>query len=323
MPRMSCSEFSTVLKCLRLSFFIGILILPPWAGAGKVMVFDENKGIIFLDEAEAKAYKKKLSPAQSQTQKSNSVQLSRQAVQGKSPEALFEVGSKYFTDENFNEALYFFDQAYQTSKKPLYLFWAGRTYRRLNQDSAMVASFEKLLALYPKSDLADDACFFLGAHHRVEDHFQIAKDYFSKLLSDYEDSHSATGELDYKQEASQQLTAMRQELTDMLATLGFDSFNSVLGLKAFQIKYGLQETGIADHQTLSLLRAENEKAKSAQTALREKKALSRGNLQQSVMILGGASLLFSFWLAWLWFRLHSIHEGLQSLTNRLEELKAL
>lgn len=51
--------------------------------------------------------------------------------------------------------------------------------------------FEKVLTDYPETDIADNALFRLGYISAIQEDYALARNYFSSLLEDYEDSEWA------------------------------------------------------------------------------------------------------------------------------------
>ncbi len=285
------------------------------AWAQKVLVFDEERGIRLVDKAEAGKH----APPRPKEAAPRQDNLRISEAKGKSAPQLAKVGTDFYEAGNYEEAAWFFQQAYGVSRDAEDLLWKARSLRMAGQEAESMEEFGRVLERHPKSDVADDACFYIASHYRLKGDHDQARKWFDRLLTDFDKAVSLSGGVNFQREASVQLSAMRSEVSDMLSQLGHNAFDQSAGISEFQRNAGFPVTGRADSATVAGLTAAFEASRIQAGEMRE-----QGLLQTSRMRLWGGAALIAVLaelslVGWLTMRLKSLREHLAGLALRLKE----
>jgi len=260
------------------TIFVGIAaILAPAriARAEKVMVYDEEKGIIFVEKgADGKIVQPKQDyPSKSPAPKpKDGSQASTAAPRPASarddihldrakdpPELYLKSGLEYFKNRNYESALRNFTHADSVDPKPEYTLWVGKTQRQLGRFDRMLFTMQRILSVYPESDVADDALFEIAFYHQSTGNYDSAIALYTKLSEQYPFGTSYSNGEAFRDIAKEQRQAMKAEMVSTLKLLGIPGDEAPDLYTAFQKARGLPITGRADRETVQAVKAAHQK----------------------------------------------------------------
>jgi tetratricopeptide (TPR) repeat protein len=238
--------------------------------AEKVLMYDEEKGIIFLDKdappEKAEAGKEAREPAgekpgvkrsQPGTPLGRLVDTSLIRGKKKDPSSVyFESGLQFFKAGNFTDALRLFVYADSTDPQPKYALWVGKTYRQLGRPDQHIFIMKKILGIYPESDVADDALFEIAFHYQAADDYVDAAKTYTQLAEQYPFGTSFSNGEDFREVAKKQKQMMRSEMISTLRLLGYNGSEVEDLYSSFQQSRGLPVTGLGDAKTVKAIKAE-------------------------------------------------------------------
>jgi tetratricopeptide (TPR) repeat protein len=235
--------------------------------AEKVLMYDEEKGIIFLDkDAPQEAPSHATAPRPEAVEKAiikRSSSVSRDVdtslIRGKKKdpsEAYFESGLQYFKAANYDEALRLFLYADSTDPQPKYALWVGKTYRQLGKSDRHLFIMHKILDTDPESDVADDALFEIAFSFQVNDDYDKAAKTYTQLSEQYPFGTSFSNGESFRDISKQQKLAMRSEIVTTLRLLGYNGTEIEDLVSSFQSARGLPATGLCDRKTVRAIKAE-------------------------------------------------------------------
>jgi len=253
--------------------------------ADKILIYDEEKGIIFVDK-DSQAAKKPIKESVKQTEPAPPKTIQQQSPQKcigitrakdpseihinrkkDPPELYFKSGLEYYKNNDFHNALKNFKYAADQDIKPEYLLWIGKTYRQLNKKIQMFTIMERLLNDYPQSDVADDALFEMAFYYQKHNHYQKATETYRQLIEQYPFGVSYSNGDEFLDIAREQIRRMRGEMMSALTLLGITGEDPAEAYKQFQRSENLPVTGVADYTTVKAVKQEyNEKVKNDEIA---------------------------------------------------------
>jgi tetratricopeptide (TPR) repeat protein len=237
------------------------------ATAEKVLMYDEEKGIIFLDkDAPEETPSHPTAPRPEAVEKviiKKSSSISRDVdtslIRGKKKdpsEAYFESGLQYFKAANYDEALRLFLYADSTDPQPKYSLWVGKTYRQLGKSDRHLFIMHKILDTAPESDVADDALFEIAFSFQVADDYDKAAKTYTQLSEQYPFGTSFSNGESFRDISKQQKLAMRSEIVTTLRLLGYNGTEIEDLVSSFQSTRGLSASGLCDQKTVRAIKAE-------------------------------------------------------------------
>lgn len=269
--------------------FISVFLFADLTFGEKVLVYDEERGIVFIDKNNKSNVKKK-------TKKSNIKNIRPQPTILKKtvkpkhpddihinrkkdpPELYFESGQKYYKNKDFDNALKNFKFAAGRQVKPKYLLWIGKVYRQTNKKTQMLSIFKRILDDYPDSDVADDALFEIAFYYQVNNNYENATKLYGKLAEQYPFGLSFSNGEEFLEASRTQQRAMRGEIASALKYLGINGETLPETYSNFQKQHKLKITGTGTFQTISLIK----KLYKNQVLLNEKKEESNKRIQDSI-----------------------------------------
>jgi tetratricopeptide (TPR) repeat protein len=242
---------------LPLCHFVTFVLLLAAANlpAKKVLVFDEKQGIIWVEEGKKKTFE---AP---EIKKKTTVIVEERTVRVRdhvktkpiTAEEYREAGEKFYFNEDYEEAIKYFDKAWADKQDPVDYFWIGACYRKQDNDTATSRIFNEILDRYPSSEVADDALFYLAVAAQKNNEDEKAFDLYRQVVEMYPNGTSYIGKFYFRDEAKNQLRTMKVDIMSRLKLLGFGDNNTVDLIKAFQSQNKLAVTGKPDKQTMELL----------------------------------------------------------------------
>ncbi len=274
--------------------------------AEKVLVYDEEKGIIFVDkDAPKTASVPKAAPRSALPEKKSpeptSMQLKKvvapadrhdiQEGRKKDPSATYlKSGLDYFTAGDFGNALKNFMHADSLESKPEYLLWIGKTYRQLGESEHMMFTMQNIFNVYPESDVADDALFEIAFYYQTAGNYDTASILYIKLAEQFPFGMSYSNGEGFREVAKKQRQAMRSEMISNLNILGF-SGDDLPGLyKQFQGKFDLLQTGTGNAETIKRIKQEFEEQNEAEDRAQQQKE-QRAKLLKWILLGNGVAFL--------------------------------
>jgi TolA-binding protein len=248
--------------------------------AEKVLMYDEEKGIIFVDKATGKILSQTV-PSAKQTAPATGNPLeteeqpapvSRPQKKGlrvvapgqdihqgrkKDPASIYyQSAIEYFRNKDYQSALKNFLYADSKDPNPIYTLWIGKTYRQLGKYDQMLLSMQSILHIYPESDVADDALFEIAFLYQVTDNYDSAIIMYSQLAERYPFGTSFSNGEEFLAMAREQRKTMRSEMISNLNLLGYRGDDLDVLYSTFQKARGLPVTGKGDQETIKLIKAD-------------------------------------------------------------------
>jgi tetratricopeptide (TPR) repeat protein len=266
-----------------LKFIIIILFSYSSIYSEKVLVYDEDKGIIFVDKDSLAAKEKKKKKKQSSNKKKSSffpvakeksvynntpdIHLDRKKDP---PELYFKSGIEYYKNEDYENSLKNFKYAYEKDVKPEYLLWIGKAYRQLNESDQMFKMMKKIVKKYPESEVADDALFEMAFSYQKKNNYHNAIETYRRVIEQYPFGVSYSNGVKFIEIARKQIRIMRGEIKSALTLLGYTEDNLEDVYSKFQTINKIPVTGKGDSETIRTIKKmytekldENERNKEA------------------------------------------------------------
>jgi tetratricopeptide (TPR) repeat protein len=238
--------------------------------AEKVLIYDEQKGIMFVDKDE----KGNITPSPAEPEKKTQPEKettsapasSKQVITRTSstdihvgrkkdpPELYFSSGLEYFKNRDFNNALKNFSYADSVNPQARYALWKGKTYRQVGQPEKMLEVMQEILDKYPKSDVADDALFEIAFSYQTIDDYEKASNLYTQLAEQYPFGTSYSNGEEFREVAQQQRRYMRAEMVNLLTLLGYADDDLSTSYRKFQRANRLEVTGTGDRETVQAIK---------------------------------------------------------------------
>ena len=255
------------MRTYQCSLFVALAVF--CASAEKVLLYDEEKGIIFADKDHANAVSKKNSAARPPSDAPViERERARPASSGKTvdagilrgrqkdpPEVYFESGLQYFKNGNYDDALKNFTHADSLDPQPKYVLWMGKTLRQLQKRNQLLFVMNRLLTTYPESDVADDALFEIAFCYQTDDDYAMAAKAYTQLAEQYPFGTSYSNGESFRSVAHKQCQMMRAEVISTLRVLGYSGDDVETLYSAFQKDKGLPVTGTGDRKTIKAMKS--------------------------------------------------------------------
>jgi tetratricopeptide (TPR) repeat protein len=235
-----------------------LLLCGMTVSAKKVLQFDENQGIIWVEDGkkaapdktfEAPDLKKKKVIIEERTVKVREHVKTKPMTAGDYRDA----GIKFYFNNDHNKALKYFTKAWEMKTDAVDYFWMGACYRKMDKNEDMARIFNEIMEKYPKSEVADDALFYLAVNAQKENDYQVAYDRYKEVVEFYPDGMSVIGKFNFREEAKKQLRAMKIDILSRLKLLGYADNNAPELLKEFQTDHDLEPTGKPEKKTVEIL----------------------------------------------------------------------
>ncbi|MFW5785211.1 MAG: tetratricopeptide repeat protein [Chitinispirillaceae bacterium] len=226
----------------------------------KIMVYDEQKGVIFVDKNEVKKTPEKTSPSIGprllpQHEKKARAKTDLHIGRKKDPPQLyFTSGLEFFEDGDYQTALKNFMYADSVQPRFSYKLWVGKTYRQLSDPQKAMSIMESILEESPRSDVADDALFEIAFHYHTSGDYEKALDAYTMLAEQYPFGKSFSNGMEFLPVAKEQRGRIRAEVINLLSILGFAGEDLVGNVRRFQKQNNLKPTGELDKKTVNELR---------------------------------------------------------------------
>jgi tetratricopeptide (TPR) repeat protein len=257
--------------CASLTWLCAAGALRPVA-AEKVLIYDEEKGITFVDKDEAPARQQKSAkqpgaepgekPAAKSVQSAQiptSRNIDNGFIRGKRKEpsgVYFESGLQYFKAGNYDDALRQFIYADSTDPQPVYSLWIGKTYRQLGKGDQVMFVMKRILSTYPDSSVAADALFEMGFYYQTSDDYAKAAATYTQLTEQYPFAKSYSNGEEFREVAKRLKQMMRSEMISTLKVLGYEGDEPDDLFRKFQKYKGLAITGTGDQVTIRAIKQE-------------------------------------------------------------------
>ncbi len=313
------------------NIFLIITIFIISSYAEKILVYDEEKGIIFVDkeaqEAEKKEKKieKKKKPVQKTKVKKTvikkvpkeDIHLNRKKDP---PELYFNSGREYFKNGDYKNALKNFKYVVDKDLKPEYLLWIGKTSRKMDKPSQMFSIMKRILDDYSESDVADDALFEMAFYYQKNDEYHQAMEKYKQLAEQYPFGLSYSSGQEFLEISRTQLRWMQDRIMSDLKYLGIEGLTLEDVYKQFQEEYDLKVTGKGDQETVRTIKATYTKKIKEE----EQRAASLKQLNESLLyvyIAGGVLLLNLLIILSMFSKIRQNYKQLFLLKDILSDLK--
>ena len=235
--------------------------------AEKTLIYDEEKGVMFVDKDQAAAPRGKKDASAIKNpalEKERSVTSGRgvspladlqRGRQKDPPEVYFESGLQYFKNENFDDALKNFTHADSLDPQPKYMLWMGKSLRQLRKFDQLLFTMNRLVTTYPESDVADDALFEIAFCYQTNDDYAKAEKAYTKLSEQYPFGTSYSNGESFRDIAHKQCQMMRSEIFSMLKFLGYEGEDIESLYASFQKSKDMPVTGLGNRATVLAIKA--------------------------------------------------------------------
>ena len=246
---------------------LAVLLVCGTSFSEKVLIYDEEKGIMLVDKDNPKAMspqKKETAPIKSPAMQS---ERSRGPSDGKTidatiqrgrqkdpPSVYFESGLQYFKNGNYDDALRNFTRADSLDPQPKYILWMGKTLRQMGKFEQQIFMMNRIITTYPESDVADDALFEIAFSYQANDDYDRAGKTYSRLAEQYPFGTSFSNGESFRDIAHKQVQLMRAEMTSTLKILGLSGEDEASLYTAFQKENGLPVTGTGAPATVKAIK---------------------------------------------------------------------
>ena len=268
-----------VIKSITLTAVCGGIVT---AFAAKELMYDPEKGIIFVDKNDATpvssiAKEKRTQPVEKEPSSAGKRPAKRKSGSdihiGRKkdpPELYFKSGLEYYKNGDFTNALKNFTFADSVHHRPEYRLWIGKTQRSLGRIDDMLRTMIEIIKKEPNCDVADDALFELALHYKLTDDYEKSMQLFSQLIEQYPFGLVySTGE-ELREIAREQRRLMRAEMINTLSILGYIGEDLPTSYRKFQKENKLPVTEVGDQRTIKAVKElhrrylEQEEARSTQ-----------------------------------------------------------
>lgn len=249
------------------TFIFIILVLSACVHAEKVLIYDEEKGIIFVEKEDAVAPKsKKKEITKKEGKESIQPRMKKTLSKARGPEDIhihrkkdppdlyLKSGLEYYKNKDYKNALKNFKYASDRDIKPEYLLWIGKTYRQLDKQVQMFTIMERIRKDYPESDVADDALFEMAFYYQKNDNYQKAIEKYAQLAEQYPFGLSFSNGEEFLEVSRKQQRMMRGEMISTLKLLRIKGKTLFDAYKEFQKKHGLKITGEGNPETVKAIK---------------------------------------------------------------------
>lgn len=304
------------------------------AAAGeKVLIYDEQRGIIFVDKDTREPVEKKPSAKQPSTPQVSprTVAPRKPSPRAKSdihvgrrkdpPQVYFESGLEYFRNGDHRNALRNFVHADSLEPDPLYALWVGKSYRQLRKPEQLKLTMKKILNTYPESDVADDALFEIAFHYQTSYDYHKAIETYTRLAEQYPFGTSYSNGEKFLELAREQRQLMRAEMISTLNLLGYRGENLGDLYRQFQRSNGLEATGRGNARTVKAIKAEHAAMLEREARQAERERMLRKQLVWA-LVAGGVLLINCIVAIGVMVSLKSKHARLDSIQQGLAQLDA-
>jgi len=301
--------------------FLLLALLVP-LHAKKQIVFDENQGIIWVDQNN-KSEKKGFDLPEVQKKKTiieETTVLVRDHVKTKplTAQDYRDAGSKFYFSNDYAEAVKYFQRAWDKERDPTDYFWMGACYRKIEKYPEMEKIFKEILDQWPKSDVADDALFYLAVDAQRRNDYALAYERYRQVVEFYPEGFSLVGKFGFREEAKGQLRAMKVDLLSRLKLVGYSDDNAPVLLKAFQADHDLPTTGEPDQKTVELLVKLSDEG---ENVLKDKVAANESLFNAKIIYYGIICFLMMINIFWGFRTLRAIRDEQSRMEVLLRELK--
>ncbi|MBD3319673.1 MAG: tetratricopeptide repeat protein [Chitinivibrionales bacterium] len=322
--------YTCFLHC-RSVFLCVLLLVAVDIGAEKVLVYDEEKGIIFVEKDQAgtqmKPSKKKKKSEQRQTHrgakpapeppsKKKDIHIGREKDP---PDLYFRSGLEYFKNKDYENALKNFTFADSADPKPLYSLWVGKSLRQLGRDQQMLFVMDKIINTFPESDVADDALFEKAFYHQKIGDYENAMRLYAQLSEQYPFGQSFSNGQEFREIAREQRRIMRAEIISILRLLGYTGEDISDLYRSFQKAEGLEVTGGGNLETIKAIRSRHEDLLQKEE---EKRAMEKrvNRHRKWGLFLGAFAFVNMVVIVVQRMIIHAKTKHLESLTHELSDL---
>jgi tetratricopeptide (TPR) repeat protein len=284
-----------------ISLLLAGLGLSTAARGEKVLIYDEDRGVISVEREELEKQKGEVASkakARPPVPTVRDIRLWHDFHVGRKkdpPELYFKSGLQYFRDHDYLNALKNFMYARDVEPLPKYHLWVGKTYRQLEQTEKMLSTMAAILKKFPESDVADDALFEVAFHYQKKDDYHTATEKYAELAEQYPFGVSFSSSQEFLQVSRQQRQVMRAEMVSALKMLGYKGKTPAEAYRQFQKAFDLEPHGELDQATVRAVKKEYER----KLVLDAKLAAELARIRRSTIwvLVAAVALGLNLWFA--------------------------
>jgi tetratricopeptide (TPR) repeat protein len=241
---------------------MALFVVAMGAPAQKILVYDEEKGIIFVEKESLQQQSQPRAtvppspqlPAQIPAPPSSADDDIHQGRHKDPPQVYFKSGLEYFRNRDYPNALKNFLHAQSKQALPEYALWIGKTHRQLGDFGAMLNTMNRILKQHPASDVADDALFEIAFYYQTTDEYHKALTLYTQLSEQYPFGVSYSNGEQFREVAREQRQVMQAELVAALNLLGFEGEELEPLVSAYQQGRQLTVSGAPDRATVRAIK---------------------------------------------------------------------
>ncbi|NLW32849.1 MAG: tetratricopeptide repeat protein [Fibrobacter sp.] len=297
-----------------LSILTGLLLFIEIFANRQQLTYDPEKGIISInknrDNNKDPITKRNLNTGQFDIHSSR---------QKDPPEIYFRSGLEYYKNGDYKNALKNFIFADSSDSKPHYTLWIGKTWRKLKNPQKSYQTMKMIVDKMPQSDVADDALFEIAIYFQENNHYEKAYQVYSQLIEQYPFGLSFSTGKELREIARNKRNEMRNQIINILATLGYAEKNLPTSYRIFQKEYGMEITGIGDSTTISAIKEEYKKYIQKENRRIKNNQLAKEHISLAV-IAGSTGLINLLLLFFLKSRIKNKIQHLSELNSILNDL---
>ncbi len=274
--------------------------------AEKILMYDEEKGIIFVDKDAAsskpalpqpvdpKVNEKPVVKKRPQATAPQSANVNNGLIYGKKKDpshVYLESGLQYFKAGNYDNALQMFIHADSIDPQPLYSLWIGKTYRQLGKGDQELFIMKRILSTYPDSSVAADALFEIGFYYQTSDDYEKAAATYTQLTEQYPFGKSYSNGEEFRDVAKRLKQMMRSDMISTLRILGYKGSELEDLYQSFQKDHGLAVTGLGNKETVSLIKQQYREFQNKEASSSAKQSQNEKYVSLSIGLSGLCAFL--------------------------------
>jgi len=293
--------------------------------AEKVLIYDEERGIMYVEKDSLNAIEKRAAPNRQSKPPESSRKVAKHPADihrnrpKDPPELYFNSGLEYFKNKDYRNALKNFTFADSAGHKPQYKLWVGKSLRQLGQYQEMLEVMQSILDDNAESDIADDALFEIAMFHQKTNDYARAIELYTKLAEQYPFGRSFSNGDEFLEISGEQRKYMRAEQANLLSILGYSGDNLEARLLAFQNDHQMPQTGVGNRETIQKLKQLHQEHVTKE-ALREKREKQKKYIVQWSTVTGAAGIFNLIVMIVVQFRARSKKRYIAILSQTLADL---
>jgi tetratricopeptide (TPR) repeat protein len=130
----------------------------------------------------------------------------------------------------------------------------GKTLRQLHKVDRLLFVMNRIVTIYPESDVADDALFEIAFCYQTNNDYERAMKAYTKLAEQYPFGTSFSNGESFRDLAHKQCQVMRADMISSLKMLGYQGDDLESIYREFQKNNGLAVSGLGNIETIQAIK---------------------------------------------------------------------